>query len=200
MPARDFSGIGWEIQSLCRHDPRCWLESSPICNLTCSVLMFSRASSCTAWRASQAHSLALALPHFPVDYHEFPWHPCLTVNGTKRSARLQTPQEQVSYRHPASPERRDPARERADIPPGGARSRAYPAMGRGRRIGQWQQPDPPLSFRATGKGTAGQWFGGSEASSTRRWTGRGGSPSRPTSAASSKPAIPPGPKANPPNS
>ena len=51
---------------------------------------------------------------------------------------------------PAFIERRDPARERADIPPGGARSWTPRKAGRGRRIGRWQHPYPPFRFKRVG--------------------------------------------------
>ena len=55
-----------------------------------------------------------------------------------------------------SSEQRDPARERADIPPGGARSRTSPQIaGRGRRVDQWQQINPPFPFSKSGVGPKG---------------------------------------------
>ena len=65
---------------------------------------------------------------------------------------------------------RDPARGRADIPPGGARSWTPRKAGRGRRIGQWQQLNSPFRFegRILGgvEGAEGRWAAGSEAKAT----------------------------------
>ena len=60
---------------------------------------------------------------------------------------------------PAFIETRDPARGRADIPPGGARSWSSPEMGRGRRIKQWQQLDPSFPFQGNGKQMRGRASG-----------------------------------------
>ena len=72
------------------------------------------------------------------------------TRGTKR------PQDQIktlagSYRHLAFIRPRDPARERADIPPGGARSRTSPQMRDGRRVDQWQQINPPFLLPPQGQ-------------------------------------------------
>ena len=72
------------------------------------------------------------------------------TRGTKR------PQDQIktlagSYRHLAFIRPRDPARERADIPPGGARSRTSPPRRDGRRVDQWQQINPPFLLPPQGQ-------------------------------------------------
>jgi DNA-binding transcriptional regulator/RsmH inhibitor MraZ len=103
-------------------------------------------------------------PHFSVDYHEFPWHPCSHDEQGHKGA-LKTPrhQEQVSYRHPLII--RDPARERADIPPGGARSRTTQQWDEGGGSGSGSssirrfRSGPGLEPGGGNKGTAGQWFG-----------------------------------------
>jgi hypothetical protein len=81
-----------------------------------------------------------------VDYGIARWHnKCTVMTDTTSKGQIKNPdrQKQVSYRlrHHL---KNDPARERADIPPGGTRSRTYPVMGRGRRIVQWQQHNPPF--------------------------------------------------------
>lgn len=63
---------------------------------------------------------------------------------------------------------KDPARERADIPPGGARSRTFPETGRGRWIEQWQQLDPPFSISGAGKERWQTCHAGSEAKASTR--------------------------------
>ena len=83
----------------------------------------------------------------PVKSHDNAVH--TDEDGHRRASRP-TKASQVSYRHPLSSNQRDPTRERADIPPGGMRSRTNPVMGRGRRIERWQQLDPPLSFQGLG--------------------------------------------------
>jgi hypothetical protein len=124
--------------------------------------------------------------------HAIPVH---TVNGTTER-KTPNPPRAGFIQAPRFIERRDPARERADIPPGGARSRT-PSNGTRAADRAVAAARSAVFVPDDSKGTAGQWFGGSEASSTRRWTVRGGCRSRPTSAASSNPATRTGPKANP---
>ncbi len=100
---------------------------------------------------------------------------------TCRSGATQEPHRQNNagfIQASAFPDQRDPARERADIPPGGARSRTS-RKGRGRRIEQWQQLDPPFSVSGTvntgGQGTGQRtWIlsAVSQANTPRRWTAR----------------------------
>lgn len=57
-------------------------------------------------------------PQIPVDFHEFPWHPCShDEDGTKSEALRPPISSQVSYRHPLSSKKRDPVRGRAEHPP-----------------------------------------------------------------------------------
>lgn len=97
-----------------------------------------------SWRNPAGRSQIFLL--IPMNSHVIP-NPT-DEDGPKTTGR-QDPKRQKSgfIQAPAFIEPRDPARRRADIPPGGRCSRTDPVMGRGRRIGQWQQPDPPLSFR-----------------------------------------------------
>ena len=87
-----------------------------------------------------------------------------TVTTDKTSKGQQEPQPaKAGFIQASSLPKTDPARERADIPPGGTRSRTYPEMGRGRRIVQWQQRNPPFSHPRGGSGEElkranGQWF------------------------------------------
>ncbi|WP_162290715.1 hypothetical protein [Yoonia vestfoldensis] len=82
---------------------------------------------------------------------------CTVMTDKTSKGQLKNPnrQKQVSYRlrHHF---KNDPARERADIPPGGTRSRTFPAMGRGRRIVQWQQHNPPFSHPDAMSGRQGE--------------------------------------------
>ncbi len=80
----------------------------------------------------------------------------------------------------------DPARGRADIPPGGARSWTSPHSGRMRRVDQWQQINPPFFIRGERKDQVGRkrkgqssWRAGSEVKATTRWIRRAGFRSRP---------------------
>ena len=64
-------------------------------------------------------------PLIPVDFHEFPWHPCNHDEDGTVKGHLKNPEQgdQVRFHTGTRFHRtKDPARERADIPPGGARS------------------------------------------------------------------------------
>ncbi len=93
--------------------------------------------------------------------------------------------QKVSYRHLAFIEPRDPARERADIPPGGARSRTPRKAGSGGGLISGSRSTRRFSSGGTnerrGGATKGQgiWAAGSEAKATTRWTARAGCRSRP---------------------
>jgi hypothetical protein len=80
----------------------------------------------------------------------------------------------------------DPARERADIPPGGACSWTSRESGRGRRVDQWQQINPPFPHsgdRFSGAGAQckgpSRWVADSEAKAITRLMRRAGCLSRP---------------------
>jgi hypothetical protein len=95
------------------------------------------------------------LPQKTIVFHEFPCHPLTHgEDGIKNRGIKQDPDRDIPksgfIQAPAFIEKRDPARGRADIPPGGARSRTPRRAGRGRRIRQWQQLDPPFSVQRLG--------------------------------------------------
>ena len=101
-------------------------------------------------------------------------------------------------------EQRDPARGRADIPPGGARSRTSRKAGQGGGLISGSRSTRPFSFWGTDlrEGRAKRtvhWAAGSEAKATTRWTARGGCQSRPLFAVCWRPPIRAGSPARTPN-
>jgi len=99
---------------------------------------------------------------FPKTYrrHQFHGSPVHSdengTTGTKRTPTTQIKLCQGPTGTSLSSDPRDPARERADIPPGGARSRTSPPGGTGRQgLTQVQQINPPFLI------TAGQKFSAS---------------------------------------
>ncbi len=100
--------------------------------------------------------------------------------------------KQVSYRHLAFIRHRDPARERADIPPGGACSWTSRKAGEcgglisgSRSTRRSYFPGDEINWGRKRKGRS-SWRAGLEAKATIRWTVRAGCQSRPRFAVCSK--------------
>ena len=123
--------------------------------------------------------------------------PSYTMRTGIGAARPHAKNSQVRFHTgPAFIERRDPARERADIPPGGARSWTSPQVGT--RAADWAVAAAQFAvsnFKATHvaktvRGRVRQWHADSEVKATTRWTQRAGSRSRPLFAVCLNPQIP----------
>ena len=149
---RDFSGKSHGNPVAMPYDPHILAEVRLATSST-FVLAISRSvilvSPCRHLDAVSLRSSSHKFPLLPMNSHGIPLS-SKRWNGTKRGDQDPEPGEGRFHTGTrASSNDRDPARERADIPPGGARSWT-PSDGTGRRIGQWQQPDPPFSFQGPG--------------------------------------------------
>lgn len=95
--------------------------------------------------------------------HEIPCHNQITKTGSKGASK--TPRaSRLSYRHPFSKKASACA---SSTSPRWRVTGRDPEKGpktweRGRRIGQWQRPDPPFLFRAGGRTAVRQAKGGAE--------------------------------------
>ena len=106
---------------------------------------------CTKTRSYRAQSRAMApsVPQKLVDFHEFPWHPFSHDEGRDEGA-TKNP-EQGSHKKSGFIQAPRFHREREIRCAGEQTSPRWraqpdtPATGRGRRIGLWQQLDPPFS-------------------------------------------------------
>ena len=103
------------------------------------------------------------LPKKTFASHAFPWHKLLTVDGQTNTGHQTTPPTGRSgfIQAPIHRTKRSGARA-SRHPPRWRAQLDIPVTGRGRRIDQWQQINPPFPFQTQVLGesreAAGQWF------------------------------------------